>query len=295
MRKLQYKKWIFTLLVLLFSLLSFPFSSVTASADMGPKPSVQITLKNTGESVCYGTLLSKKPSTGPYSVWNGDEENLRDYFIDDADVWRKFIEYQDEDGFYFLRWAQKVENGRLAWTYYPPSTFKILLYFPETNSFLTSEIYERYAFDSYYTVDMTNLQSGKMTAQRSYDYRGEVLSLAVRILLTILIEILVAWLFGFRSAKEMLLLIGVNALTQVGMNVYLNIVLYRSGALAFLLSYINLEIFIFLGEAILYCILLRRCVKYPKWRIFYVFYALVANLLSFGVGIALANYLPQIF
>ncbi len=295
MSKTRYKKWLFALLVLLFSLLSFSFPSVRASADMGPKPSVRITFENADERLCYGTLLSKTSSTGPYSVWNGDEEALNDFLIDRTDVWLKFIEYQDEDGFYFLQWAQKVENGGMAWTYYPPSAFKILLYFPETDSFLTSEIYERYAFDSYYTVDMHELQSGKLAARRSYDYRGEIFSLVVRILLTILVEILVAWLFGFRSARELLLLVGVNALTQVGMNVYLNLVLYRNGALAFLLSYINLEIFIFLGEAVLYCILLRRCVSYPKRRIFYVFYALVANLLSFGVGVTLATYLPQIF
>lgn len=36
-----------------------------AYADMGPKPSVRIAFAQMGEELCYATLLSKTPSTGP--------------------------------------------------------------------------------------------------------------------------------------------------------------------------------------------------------------------------------------
>ena len=59
--------------------------------------------------------------------------------------------------------------------------FKILLYFPEQNCFAVSnEIYERYAFDSYYRVDATGLERQSLTTARSisaekdYDYTWEI-------------------------------------------------------------------------------------------------------------------------
>ena len=70
----------------------------------------------------------------------------------EEEIWQAFVDYQDPDGFYFLQeiWDCS-EAGLLDWTYYPPGTFKILLYFPDSGQFWTSPVYERYAFDSYFT------------------------------------------------------------------------------------------------------------------------------------------------
>ena len=95
----------------------FMLIPINVRADVGPKPSIHIAFDGLGEELCYGTLLSQNDSTGPSSAWDGTEEH--------------------------------------AWTYYSPKSFKILLYFPEQGVFVTSGIYERYAFDSYYTVDMS--------------------------------------------------------------------------------------------------------------------------------------------
>ena len=47
---------------------------VTAFADTGPKPAVHVTFENLGDAKCYATLLSKRPGGGPWSVWDGREE-----------------------------------------------------------------------------------------------------------------------------------------------------------------------------------------------------------------------------
>lgn len=222
------------LLCMVLLILLFP---VTASADMGPKASVHISFENMGEAVCYGTLLSSAESTGPYSAWNGNEKESNNYGSNE-DIWRAFVEYKDEDGFYFLGISWEVsESHSIDWTYYPPSTFKILLYYPETDTFAVSGVYERYAFDAYYTVDMNNAGED-ITAQKSYEYRDELLSLVARILLTIAIEMGVALLFGFRGRRELLLLVGVNGATQIILNVLLNIVNYRSGWMIFCACYV---------------------------------------------------------
>ena len=163
--------------------------SLTASADTGPKASVRILFENMGDELCYGTLLSKYESTGPNSVWDGDEDHIYNYNLD-LEIWRAFVEYKDTDGYYFLQTGWKVSNTKeIAWTYYPPPSFKILLYYPETETFAVSGIYEKYAFDTYYTVDMNGVNIGsveynedlstneRIDAYRSYNYMQEILSL----------------------------------------------------------------------------------------------------------------------
>lgn len=280
---------------------------ITANADIGPKPSVRVQFKNMADELCYGTLLSKYDTTGPHSAWDGNEEHIYSHNLE-PDIWRAFVEYEDTDGYYFLQigWAVS-ETKEIAWTYYPPTSFKILLYYPETEQYIVSGIYEKYAFDTYYTVDMDGIYIGsvdyneelsgneRIDAYRSYDYGAEMLSLIARIVITILIEMIVALIFGFRSGKQLLLLIGVNTVTQIILNVLLNIMNYRSGEGAFALFYVLFELVVFAIEAVVYCLLMNKWTDKPKKKWFYVAYALAANAISFGSGMAVAHIFPGIF
>ena len=306
------KKTVTLLLVLLCAVMVL---AVPVRADTGPKASVHIQFENMGDALCYGTLLSQKPSTGPASVWNGEEEdarhsgneNYRQAYLD-YEIWKAFVEYEDPDGYYFLQESWEVSlTEAIHWTYYPPSSFKILLYYPESGTFVSSGIYEKYAFDTYYTVDMDGVEIGsvvydtqlstdeRIQAYRSYNYTVELLSLAARILITIAIEMLVGLIFGFRRKKQVLLLLGVNTVTQVLLNTALNVINYCSGQLAFVIAYVLLEILVFVLEAVLYCIWMRRVSEKPRRWWFYALYALVANALSFSGGLVIAQLLPGIF
>ena len=65
------------------------------------------------------------------------------------------------DGYNFLQYLWECSADKIIeWTYYPPSVFKILLYFPESDSFVVSGACETYAFDSYYTIDLTSVRNG---------------------------------------------------------------------------------------------------------------------------------------
>ena len=88
---------------------------------------------------------------------------------------------------------------------------------------------------------------------------------------------------------------GVNTITQILLNVFLNVVNYRSGPSTFITNYISIELAIIAIEAVLYCFLLKRIseVKKPNW--FYVVYAISANLISFFGGLAVAFVVPGIF
>ena len=283
-------------------------SPLSVKADTGPKPSVRVRFENMGEGVCYGTLLSEKSSTGPQSVWNGEPEDAVHRENDpsapfDYETWRAFIKYEDADGYFFLQTEWEIEDGgEIAWTYYPPQRFKVLLYFPQERNFVSSGICERYAFDSYYTVNMDGLDIASVTSgeqalspYRSYNYVNEVLSFLARVVITVLVELGIAFLFGFRERKQILFLIAVNCVTQVLLNALLNIVNYFSGQLAFLLLYVALEIVVFIAEAVLYCTLMRKFSERPKKTIVCTLYALVANAASFGAGLGLAILIPGIF
>lgn len=285
---------------------------VSANADTGPKPSVRITFENLGDELCYGTLLSKEESTGPSSAWNGNEEDARhnenpsghyDWKPFGYDVWKAFVDYAENDDFYFLQEAWQVNNTKeLAWTYYPPNEFKILLYFPETGEYAVSGVYERYAFDSYFTVDMDGVtlfadydEEVSINAYQSYNYRVESTALIARIIITIIIEMVIALLFGFREKKQLLLLAGMNAGTQIVLNVLLNSITYNSGRTAFLLFYILFEIIVVVIEAILLLMFLNKISMKPKKCWLMAVYATLANVVSFCSGLFLADWLPGIF
>ncbi|MBE5891775.1 MAG: hypothetical protein E7286_00195 [Lachnospiraceae bacterium] len=263
------------------------------SADIGPKPSVSVTIEGAAGETYFATLLSERKSTGPASAYDGSYAR---YTADDEeyDIWEKFVAYEDCDGYYFLQefWDCTGKDS-FRWGYYPPDPFKILLYFPEQDVFVSTGIYERYAFDSYYQVSLEDFEV--VAVEKTYDYSLEVVNLAVRIVITILVELLVALLFGLRSKRQLALLTGMNVSTQIILNVLLNMINYNKGQYAFVFYYVLLELLVLTIEAVVYGVVLRR-EKYgtiSKSRA--ICYAFAANGISFTVGLWIAQHLPGIF
>ena len=333
-----------SLTLLTFVLLAPAFlrtETMKASADTGPKPSVSVTFENMGDELCYGTLLSKTPSTGPARAWDGTEDGK--YFFNGADetVWRAFVEFKDEDGFYFLQWFWRAdENKALNWTYYPPQTFKILLYYPDratksgaadnssgastrdskataaSGAFCVSDVLKRYAFHSYYFVDMRNVQSetigtiAKISVTQSYDYSAEILGFFVRFIITLGVETLLALAFGLRTKRAFLTVLAANGATQVALNILLNVRLHFNNLYGVIPLYFFAELFVFVAEAALYCFILgkrknggengsadenggKAAIVYSKKRL--ILYAFTANFISFCIGLPLAILLPAVF
>lgn len=322
------------LMFLTFVLLAPAFlrtETMKASADTGPKPSVSVTFENMGDELCYGTLLSKTPSTGPARAWDGTEDGK--YFFNGADetVWRAFVEYKDPDGFYFLQWFWRTDEKKtLNWRYYPPQTFKILLYYPDratksgaadnsaggatrdsettaaSGAFCVSDVLKRYAFHSYYFVDMRNVQSetigtiAKISATQGYDYSAEILGFFVRFIITLGVETLLALAFGLRTKRAFLTVLAANGVTQIALNLLLNVRLHFNNLYGVIPLYFFAELFIFAAEAALYCFILgkrknggKAAIVYSKKRL--ILYAFTANLISFCIGLPLAILLPAVF
>lgn len=295
------KKRLFVCLLLVALLL--PLLAGTVSADCGPKPSVKIAFKGLEDETYYVTLLSKAPSTGPWS-WEPDitydSLNQENWFTDKS-AWEAFHSYADADGYYFLEYFENCSDSDLfQWNYYPPETFKILLFFPEYDRLAVSpKAYSRYAFDSYYTVNAGNLalqdvaETENMTVSKSYDYDWEIFSLVCRIVLTIAIELLLALAFGFRQRKAIRVIYITNIVTQIILNVALNIINCYQGPWAYLFHYVWMEFAVFAAEAIVY----RKALPHSgeERQLHPILYAFTANLVSFGLGLLLSFMIPGIF
>jgi len=266
---------------------------VTVKADIGPKPSVVIEVTGFEEKEYYVTLLSERDSTGPWSHGNEYYDYMGEEWVFEA-----FENYEDPDGYYFLSFMQDCsEDDTFEWTYYPPQRFKVLLYTTEDGQFYCSdEIYERYAFDSYFKVTLTeNGETNSITAQKSYDFSMELLSLVARVVLTIMLEMLVAFIHGYRSKKNIKIIGITNICTQVILNVLLNIINYRSGQMAFVFHYVWMELVVFAIEAVTYVKLLDRTDGESEMAKHPIAYAVLANAISLAAGIWIAKMIPGIF
>lgn len=284
-------------------------------ADTGPKPSVVLQVLNPPKDPCYITLLSENGSTGPHTsmkvrypnpedvpTWD-DPYNYYNKNSPDYPIWEKFRDFELQDDFYFLQvFEQLSDSGRYSWSYYPPSTFKALLYFPEQDAFLVSSVYTRYAFHSYYTLDLASaeLSPGATVSQiplrESYDCDQELISLAFRAGLTLLLELGVAWIMGLRGKGQMIYIAVVNLFTQGALNAALFLHAFRSGPYGLWLLFFLLEGAVLLTEFVLYLFLPgHRRLSLPQQASRSFTYALPANLCSLIMGGVLALFLPGLF
>lgn len=272
-------------------LLMLALLPTAAFADMGPKPSVRIGIEGLDpDEPCWGTLLSEEASTGPSRAYDG--ENAR---VGEAgeDVWRAFVDYEDPDGYYFLQelWPCS-EEGQLWWTYYPPEEFKLLLYFPETGEFVSSGKCSAYAFTSWFDARLT---VGELALSKSYDYSGAIVNFAVRCALTVALECAAAYfLFRLRTPGRLKAVAAVNVITQLALNLVVNIIAYLAGSFMIAFRFFLLECLVFAAEGALYDMFFRRAGEpVPVKRCWAL--SLVGNLMSYALGLWLAYAVPGLF
>ena len=272
-------------------LLMLALLPTAAFADMGPKPSVRIGIEGLDpDEPCWGTLLSEEASTGPSRAYDG--ENAR---VGEAgeDVWRAFVDYEDPDGYYFLQelWPCS-EDGRLWWTYYPPEEFKLLLYFPETGEFVSSGKCSAYAFTSWFDA---RLSDGELALSKSYDYSGAIVNFAVRCALTVALECAAAYfIFRLRTPGRLKAVAAVNVITQLALNLVVNIIAYLAGSFMIAFRFFLLECLVFAAEGALYDMFFRRAGEpVPVKRCWAL--SLVGNLMSYALGLWLAYAVPGLF
>ena len=285
-------------LIAAFFLIStlLPAFTATAYADFGPKPSVVITTADLPESICYGTLLAAVES---YARWHAVDEPIgtergetyaRAYntFLDEPiesgrgetydRAYNSFLEYAAQDDYYFWGRMFEIKDGHFSWTYYPPEKFKVLLYDTDKDMLYVGEEAERYALDSIYKASIH--PDGTVRLSKTPYILENILNFCVRLVYTVTVEVLIAFIFGYRKKKEILIILVVNLFTQFCLNLLLSFSDYFLDTLVWGLLFPLLELAIIIGEAIAYA----HCLKsHSRKRA--VLYAIAANVITLLSGV----------
>lgn len=268
-----------------------------AAADTGPKPSITVTPEGFGEDACYLTLLSQTETTGPWSKQESFAASKDSYGDPEADeaIWTAFNDYQDAEGFFFLGCYGEVTGGQMfCWSYYPPDTFKVLAYFPDSGTFAVGPVTERKEFSARYTVSPS--ETGEtLLIEKARNQEAENKSFVGRLVLTLALELAVAVVFGFRAKRQIITIVCMNLITQVGLNQAITHLFPVVSSRCYWPGLLVLEVLIFLVEGAVYARLLPKWKKDPAAVCHPWGYALAANVASFGVGLILARLIPGMF
>ena len=304
-------------IIKLFMLMVFVALSLTlsikTSADTGPKPYIDITIEGDTKGM-YMTLLSNRTYYGPWQVYDETKNQYKEL----NEIEKKFINYVDNENFNYLQYYQSIENNKFRWGYYPPTTFKILIYDEINDVFITdNKTYEKNEFASIYTLKIDNgyinsfIKSNSESVQSSYLESAEafsvtknnntghsILAFFIRFLICLAIEMLIALLFGFRGLEFIPILI-VNFVTQVALNVILAIDIYNNGfnmLSIFAHAYIPLEIGILVVEFLAYYFIFKKW-KFKRENnikpLRILLYTLTANVCSFVLGFGVLSILQN--
>ncbi len=240
-------KKVFAIVLALFT---FSIIGVTAFADMGPKPSSTFYVKGVEDGREYYIMLVN-PDDDPY---------ISDGYVRQKDVaWERIREFCLTNGYspYLCPIAsgshEKMTGSDTAeWGYNPPDTFCVLLYFPDDERFLVSNQYKKYAFNSYFDVNVNGNSVTVEIAGGAKRVAAEIGGLLLRIAITVLIEVGIAKGYGFFGKKSFRLIIIMNVITQLLLNALIYKWSFDLGGLGELLALLIGEAVVFAVEAIVY-------------------------------------------
>lgn len=259
-------------------LLCLLFLVPTAHADIGPKPSLTITVVNAPDGELYLDLLREgTPAEHPYPNSNDqcDPVILDNLHSLEGDGW--VLAYSTGvSGPPVFGNVRPQENGTWHYSYVGlPDTFRVAAAtadkaqaaeVPYTRDFVGNIVYDW----------ATNTVRDATPPPLRFLAR-----LAATLIPTLFIEGAVFWLFGFREKSSWLVFLVVNTITQVGLHLLTGAMLAEAGwhFLNYFLTIIIQELVIWGVEALAYAFLIQERTRGRR-----VGYAFAANIASFVLG-----------
>lgn len=291
-----YKRIMKILPVLMACVLLFLAVPSTASADMGPKPSITVIVKNPPSGEYYMDLLRY------YNDENNVVSNLKEYHQDQDNLYDQtklsLLDNYNTDGWrsalvhgtrvpMFGKLTGTNENGQIKHTfsYIVPDEYKVILVTPD-NRIAVSNKMKKETFRETVTLDYSTMNIPSDGSEGTFQVTKQsniildyLLQFLMTYLPTILIEGLILLLFRFSLKANWKPFLLVNFITQVIMTFLLGTTLLKSGLVSCYFAFFPIEIGIIVAEAIAYSILLKE--HTVKRR---VSYAITANLASAAAG-----------
>lgn len=231
------------------------------------------------DKTCYGTLLSSKTISGSFSTQNQMDLNAPDKVIE------AFKEYKDE--YYYLNYFQDVSEGLLYWHIFPPKEFKLLLYFPDTDTFIESEPLERYALTSEYKAVVDN---NSIKVFRNYNYFKLSVITLIRIIIGVVLSVVVSALYGKPNNDDMKLFILTNTIFQTLLNVGISIYGFKNG-------FGIVEYYLFLWFIYVIFFVIQAYIYQTKTISTYqpIVCAFLGNIATYFAGLFLVDIIPSLF
>lgn len=258
------------LLLLTLSLVIFISCSISVNADMGPKPATYIDI--VGIEGEYVAAFVAKEARGPntdYEDWLHSDQKNPEY--------HPIIEYKDNEGYKWIeRYFMCNGDSQIKYTYYAPNEFKIVIY-KNDKLYKVTDVIEMYAFRTYLKIDFSG---DNIKIIKTYPVFKETIQFLLRVVITLAIELGLYFLFKLHSKRNFKIVLIVNIVTQLLLNIIINISTFYHGELYALIILFLVELGIFIIEPSLYLILLK-----DKNKFLIALYGIVVNIISFILGV----------
>lgn len=249
--------------------------------DIGPKPSIEIIVKNPPKVEYYLDLLVDYEGEGLYP-------NIREEDKYSADMYNILKNYKSDGWRPAMVTGTKVpifgdiigkkdgENMVHSFSYIGvPDRFKIIIVTADGETIVSENIVKRKAFNSRVYFDYNTKKLWEDSIVLAY-----IKQFLTTYPTTLLIEGLILLLFGFSLKKNWKSFVLINLLTQVLLTFIIFGAMYKQGSMAAIFFYIPFEIIILIIETKLFK---KYLVEHSESR--RKTFAIVANIVSFLVGI----------
>ena len=260
-----------------------------AYGDIGPKPSIEIIVKNPPEVEYYLDLLVDYGTEGTYTnireldKYSEDMYNILENY--NSDGWRPaMVTGTKVPIFGDIVGKKDGENMIHKFSYIGvPDKFKVIVVTKDGETLVSENIVKRKAFKSKVYFDYNTKKLRESSIVLAY-----IMQFLITYPTTLLIEGLILIAFRFSLKKNWKSFVIINLITQVLLTFIIFGTMYKQGSMAAILFYIPIEILIVIIEAKLFN---KYLVEHSKSR--RVSFAIVANIVSFLVGIIAMMYLPE--
>ena len=175
--------------------------------------------------------------------------------------------------------TKRCSDGRVQFTYYAPSNFKVILVTEDGSQYVSNEITTtRFSAECIYDLATGELVED-LEAYLEYDKKDYIGMAKLYVVGTLMVEGFLLILFGLNQARNLPIFFLANILTQVYMHVdgWFYEIHHGSGGMAGTIHYIVKEILIILVECLLYVFFMKQK-NGKKLRI--ILYAIIANFVS---------------
>lgn len=282
-------------------LFSLTISVQTVRADMGPKPSLVVTIKGVDEPYSFDLLTDN----GNIDDFNEEWYDF-DMYYDANGYPNPLIDYQDDNGYssYFLydtpSSISQVSAHVYEMNYLAPDEFRIVLYLKDADTIVVSKRIETDSFDATVTWDLTGVDLSRSSVNHglitgtttdnpwslSHWYVTGLRAIG-RVVMTLLFELGILYLFRVRKKQAFVHVGIVNVVTQLTLSVLVILSWVAGGPFFYILALLLLEFVVLLVEFIAYIVVLKQELK-PGMILLY---AVIANAASFGFSIIAVLFL----